>query len=97
MFAEPVDTVKLGLHDYHTIISRPMDLGYLSPLKDHWLTPSLCLSVSLSICPRLSRTHATKTHTICLRTFLKWSKWRQHSGMAGHVEQEWSRSAWHMQ
>lgn len=27
IFDKPVDTVTLGLHDYHTIITRPMDLG----------------------------------------------------------------------
>ena len=27
VFMEPVDAVKLGLHDYHTIIKHPMDLG----------------------------------------------------------------------
>ena len=27
VFANPVDAVALGLHDYHTIITRPMDLG----------------------------------------------------------------------
>ena len=27
VFANPVDAVALGIHDYHTIITRPMDLG----------------------------------------------------------------------
>ena len=31
VFMEPVDTVKLGLHDYSSIITRPMDLGCLNP------------------------------------------------------------------
>ncbi|BFI25342.1 protein MpBromo2 [Marchantia polymorpha subsp. ruderalis] len=43
VFNEPVDAVKLGLHDYHQVIKRPMDLGtikkkvnrgeYTSPLN----------------------------------------------------------------
>ena len=27
VFDEPIDVKKLGLHDYHTIIKNPMDLG----------------------------------------------------------------------
>jgi hypothetical protein len=27
IFNEPVDAIKLGLHDYHQIIQKPMDLG----------------------------------------------------------------------
>ena len=34
MFANPVDAVALGLHDYHTVITRPMDLGYCPPTAD---------------------------------------------------------------
>ena len=26
-FYQPVDASSLGLHDYHTIIKKPMDLG----------------------------------------------------------------------
>ncbi|KAL1194104.1 Transcription factor GTE3 [Cardamine amara subsp. amara] len=43
IFNAPVDAVKLGLHDYHTIVKKPMDLGtvktrlskswYKSPLE----------------------------------------------------------------
>lgn len=43
IFNTPVDAVKLGLHDYHTIVKKPMDLGtvkrklskscYKSPLE----------------------------------------------------------------
>ncbi|GJP38001.1 hypothetical protein CLOM_g15055 [Closterium sp. NIES-68] len=30
VFKEPVDAAKLGLHDYHTVITKPMDLGTIS-------------------------------------------------------------------
>ncbi|CAI5463297.1 unnamed protein product [Closterium sp. Yama58-4] len=30
VFKEPVDAVKLGLHDYHTVIKNPMDLGTIT-------------------------------------------------------------------
>jgi hypothetical protein len=29
VFNDPVDAEKLGLHDYHSIIKRPMDLGMI--------------------------------------------------------------------
>lgn len=37
VFNEPVDAAKLGLHDYHIIIKRPMDLGTIkSRLNKNW-------------------------------------------------------------
>ncbi|CAI7885941.1 unnamed protein product [Closterium sp. NIES-54] len=30
VFKEPVDAAKLGLHDYHTVITNPMDLGTIT-------------------------------------------------------------------
>lgn len=37
VFNEPVDAVGLGLHDYHTIIKQPMDLGTIkSRLNKNW-------------------------------------------------------------
>jgi hypothetical protein len=33
VFAEPVDAAALGLHDYHTIITKPMDLGSVLATK----------------------------------------------------------------
>ncbi|XP_060775711.1 bromodomain testis-specific protein isoform X2 [Neoarius graeffei] len=34
-FYEPVDTVALGLHDYHDIIHQPMDLGTIKKKMDN--------------------------------------------------------------
>ena len=34
VFAKPVDTVALGLHDYHSIITRPMDLETVKTSMD---------------------------------------------------------------
>ncbi|PON35370.1 Bromodomain containing protein [Parasponia andersonii] len=37
VFNEPVDALGLGLHDYHTIITQPMDLGTIkSRLSKNW-------------------------------------------------------------
>lgn len=37
VFNEPVDVVKLGLHDYHIIIKHPMDLGTVkNRLNKNW-------------------------------------------------------------
>ncbi|XP_062105889.1 transcription factor GTE4 [Humulus lupulus] len=37
VFNEPVDVAGLGLHDYHTIIKQPMDLGTIkSRLSKNW-------------------------------------------------------------
>ncbi|XP_074312779.1 transcription factor GTE2-like [Silene latifolia] len=33
-FTSPVDAVKMGLHDYHTVIDRPMDLGTIKEKLD---------------------------------------------------------------
>ncbi len=61
MFAEPVDAVKLGLHDYHTIISRPMDLGYF-PSRIIGLTPSLCLFLFVYLSKAVSLTRHKDAH-----------------------------------
>ncbi|BBN02326.1 protein MpBromo5 [Marchantia polymorpha subsp. ruderalis] len=34
VFNEPVDAVKLGLHDYHKVIKKPMDLGTIKSKLD---------------------------------------------------------------
>ncbi|KAL2641951.1 hypothetical protein R1flu_009538 [Riccia fluitans] len=34
VFNEPVDAVKLGLHDYHKVIKKPMDLGTIKKKLD---------------------------------------------------------------
>ena len=34
VFAKPVDTVGLGLHDYHSVITRPMDLETVKTSMD---------------------------------------------------------------
>lgn len=41
VFNKPVDTVSMGLHDYHTIIKNPMDLGTVKSrlLKKEYRTP----------------------------------------------------------
>ncbi|XP_021717213.1 transcription factor GTE7-like [Chenopodium quinoa] len=42
IFNEPVDVVGLGLHDYHTIVKRPMDLGTIKKnlgVKGFYRTP----------------------------------------------------------
>ncbi|XP_024526131.1 transcription factor GTE9 isoform X2 [Selaginella moellendorffii] len=41
VFNEPVDAVKLGLHDYHKVIRRPMDLGTIKKKLEggHYRTP----------------------------------------------------------
>uniref|UniRef100_A0A803MC86 Uncharacterized protein n=1 Tax=Chenopodium quinoa TaxID=63459 RepID=A0A803MC86_CHEQI len=42
IFNEPVDVVGMGLHDYHTIVKRPMDLGTIKKnlgVKGFYRTP----------------------------------------------------------
>ncbi len=45
-FLEPVNAEALGLHDYHTIIKKPMDLG---TVRDK-LEVRLCVSVYVRVC-----------------------------------------------
>ena len=45
-FYKPVDAEALGLHDYHTIIKKPMDLGMSIRIRtqDHMIVPTYVFS-----------------------------------------------------
>ena len=50
-FTKPVDTIKLGLTDYHNIVKRPMDIGTIEKRLKHvyYYSAKECMEVRTSI------------------------------------------------